>query len=175
MREFLGLDTSNYTTSCAIFDAESGTVRQAKKLLPVKAGMAGLRQSDAVFHHTRQLPEVIQTLLPNPPQNLTGIGVTTRPRNIEGSYMPCFLCGKTMAYGMAAVTGVPVYETSHQIGHILAALYSAKKLSFLKAPFLALPCERWNNRLFALRTRYRFVLEHYTSWNVIRLESWAGN
>ena len=137
MREFLGLDTSNYTTSCAIFDAENGTVRQAKKLLPVKSGMAGLRQSDAVFHHTRQLPEVIQTLLPNPPQNLTGIGVTTRPRNIEGSYMPCFLCGKTMAYGMAAVTGVPVYETSHQIGHILAALYSAKKLSFLKAPFLA--------------------------------------
>lgn len=30
MREFLGLDTSNYTTSCAIFDAENGTVRQAK-------------------------------------------------------------------------------------------------------------------------------------------------
>ena len=69
MREFLGLDTSNYTTSCAIFDAENGTVRQAKKLLPVKSGMAGLRQSDAVFHHTRQLPEVIQTLLPNPTQN----------------------------------------------------------------------------------------------------------
>ena len=63
MREFLGLDTSNYTTSCAIFDAENGTVRQAKKLLPVKAGMAGLRQSDAVFHHTRQLPEVIQNII----------------------------------------------------------------------------------------------------------------
>lgn len=76
MREFLGLDTSNYTTSCAIFDAENGTVRQAKNFA-CKAGMAGLRQSDAVFHHTRQLPEVIQTLLPNPPQNLTGIGVTT--------------------------------------------------------------------------------------------------
>ena len=67
MREFLGLDTSNYTTSCALLDTESGQVRQAKKLLPVKAGMAGLRQSDAVFHHTRQLPEVLQTLLPEPP------------------------------------------------------------------------------------------------------------
>ena len=126
MREFLGLDTSNYTTSCAIFDAESGTVRQAKKLLPVKSGMAGLRQSDAVFHHTRQLPEVIQTLLPNPPQNLTGIGVTTRPRNIEGSYMPCFLAGKAAATAAASAAGVPLFAFSHQAGHIMAALKSCE-------------------------------------------------
>ncbi len=137
MREFLGLDTSNYTTSCAILDAESGQVQQAKKLLPVKAGMAGLRQSDAVFHHTRQLPEVLQMLLPKPPQNLTGIGVTVRPRNIEGSYMPCFLCGKTAASMIGIPAGLPIYETSHQIGHILAALYSANMLSLLQTRFLA--------------------------------------
>lgn len=94
MREFLGLDTSNYTTSCAIFDAENGTVRQSKKLLPVKAGMAGLRQSDAVFHHTRQLPEVIQTLLPNPPQNLTGIGVTIRHATSKALICLAFCVGK---------------------------------------------------------------------------------
>lgn len=137
MREFLGLDTSNYTTSCALLDTESGQVRQAKKLLPVKAGMAGLRQSDAVFHHTRQLPEVLQTLLPEPPQNLTGIGVTVRPRNIEGSYMPCFLCGKTAANMIGISAGLPIYETSHQVGHILAALYSAHMLSLLQTRFLA--------------------------------------
>jgi N6-L-threonylcarbamoyladenine synthase len=137
MREYIGLDTSNYTTSCAILDAEHGTVRQAKKLLPVKAGMAGLRQSDAFFHHTRQLPEVLQTLLPEAPKALAGIGVSVRPRNIEGSYMPCFLCGKAAASAMSVTNGVPVYETSHQVGHILAALYSAGQLSLLQTRFLA--------------------------------------
>ena len=137
MREFLGLDTSNYTTSCALLDTEIGQVRQAKKLLPVKAGMAGLRQSDAVFHHTRQLPDVLQMLLPDPPQNLSGIGVTVRPRNVEGSYMPCFLCGKTAAHMIGISAGLPIYETSHQVGHVLAALYSSQMLSLLQTRFLA--------------------------------------
>lgn len=137
MPEYLGLDTSNYTTSCAVLDIEKNILCQEKKLLPVKNGEAGLRQSDAVFHHTKQLPEVIEKLLPEKLSCLDAIGVSVRPRNIEGSYMPCFLCGQTMAKGIAAVTGVKVYETSHQIGHILAALYSARKLSFIEKPFIA--------------------------------------
>lgn len=137
MPEYIGLDTSNYTTSCAVYDPVSDTLRQEKKLLPVKKGEAGLRQSDAVFHHTKQLPEIIEKLFPSRLNSLEAIGVSVRPRNIKGSYMPCFLCGQTMARGIAAVTGAKVYETSHQIGHILAALYSAKKLSLLKKPFLA--------------------------------------
>ena len=53
MPEYLGVDTSNYTTSCALYDSETGSVIQKKMLLPVKEGEKGLRQSDAVFHHTR--------------------------------------------------------------------------------------------------------------------------
>lgn len=137
MTEFLGLDTSNYTTSCAVWDRESGIMRQEKQLLPVKEGEAGLRQSDAVFHHTKQLPELLERLLPEPLSHLKAIGVSVRPRNAEGSYMPCFLCGQGLAHSIGAVTGARVYETSHQIGHILAALYSAGQLALLAEPFLA--------------------------------------
>lgn len=137
MPEYLGLDTSNYTTSCAVLDTGKNTLTQEKKLLPVKEGEAGLRQSDAVFHHTKQLPEIMEKLLPQSTRCLSAIGVSVRPRNVQGSYMPCFLCGQTMARGIAAVTGVRVYETSHQTGHILAALYSAEKLPLIEKPFLA--------------------------------------
>ena len=134
MADFLGLDTSNYTTSAAIYHSDTGTVTQAKKLLPVKAGQKGLRQSDAVFHHTVQLPEVLGQL---EIEEITAIGVSVRPRSAEGSYMPCFLCGEGTAQMFGQVLKVPVYRTSHQTGHILAALYSAGKLDWLKREFLA--------------------------------------
>ena len=41
---YLGIDTSNYTTSAAIFSADG--IIQEKKLLPVAEGKCGLRQSD---------------------------------------------------------------------------------------------------------------------------------
>ena len=56
----LGLDTSNYTTSAAFFG--DGEMDSRGMILPVKEGEIGLRQSDAVFHHTRQLPEVLSML-----------------------------------------------------------------------------------------------------------------
>ncbi len=57
---YLGIDTSNYTTSAAAY--VNGEIYQAKKLLPVKSGELGLRQSDAVFHHTAQLPLMLERL-----------------------------------------------------------------------------------------------------------------
>lgn len=134
MSEYLGLDTSNYTTSAAIFD---GGIRQLKKLLPVKDGEKGLRQSDALFHHTRQLPELLEELIPK--ANINAIGVSTRPRNIEGSYMPCFMAGETVARSIAAYGGMSLYRTSHQVGHVLAALYSCRRLdlAFGDKPFIA--------------------------------------
>lgn len=137
MSEYLGLDTSNYTTSAAVYDTLSGAVRQRKLLLPVKIGERGLRQSDALFHHVRQLPDVAEELLRG--SNIAAIGVSTRPRNVEGSYMPCFLMGKTAARLLSTAYSVPLYTTSHQVGHILAALYSSKKLELLRSdkPFLA--------------------------------------
>lgn len=134
MSLFLGIDTSNYTTSAAVYDFENNTVVQAKKLLPVKAGEKGLRQSDAVFHHTVQLPEILSQL---DISGISGIGVSTKPRNAEGSYMPCFLCGEGTARMLGQAFQVPVSRTSHQVGHILAALHSADRLSWVKERFLA--------------------------------------
>ncbi len=136
MAVYLGLDTSNYTTSAALYDTDAHTIVQAKKLLPVKPGEKGLRQSDAVFHHTVQLPQMLGQLT-FPETGISGIGVSVRPRNAEGSYMPCFLCGESAADMLGQLGAVPVYKTSHQIGHILAALYSADALQLVKQPFLA--------------------------------------
>lgn len=135
--KILGIDTSNYTTSAALYDTESGAILQAKQLLPVKKGELGLRQSDAVFHHTKQLPEMIKQLFEGNSAKPDAVGVSVRPRNIDGSYMPCFLCGEGLAESLSAVNDIPVYKTSHQIGHILAALYSAERLDFVDRSFIA--------------------------------------
>lgn len=137
MGEYLGLDASNYTTSAAVYDSLSGKIRQNKKLLPVKPGEKGLRQSDALFHHIKQLPEVSEALLEN--SDICAAAASVRPRNVEGSYMPCFLAGETSARLISASRHIPFYPTSHQVGHILAALYSADRLSLLYShkPFIA--------------------------------------
>ena len=138
MAQILGIDTSNYTTSVALLDCKTREILQKKQLLPVKAGEAGLRQSDAVFHHTRQLPvlfEELQSVISH--ETLCAVSVSTRPRNVEGSYMPCFLTGVSVAKAIHTVCHVPLYETSHQIGHILAALYSAGHLEAIQKPFFA--------------------------------------
>lgn len=135
--KILGIDTSNYTTSAALYDTESGEMLQAGKLLPVKKGELGLRQSDAVFHHTKQLPEVIERIFEGKAAIPDAVGVSVRPRNIEGSYMPCFLCGESIADSISRINKIPVYKTSHQTGHILAALYSAGRLDFIKRKFIA--------------------------------------
>lgn len=135
MSFFLGIDTSNYTTSTALYDSVSGVMKQQKRLLPVASGNLGIRQSDAVFHHTRQLPELIEALTSE--VKLDAIGVSVKPRLIEGSYMPCFLCGEGLARSLSALTGTKMYPTSHQVGHILAALYSADRLDMVNREFLA--------------------------------------
>lgn len=138
MPEFLGVDTSNYTTSAAVYVSEEQKIYQAKRLLPVKEGELGLRQSDAVFHHTKQLPEMIEKLFSEHSiSGLTAVSASVRPRNAEGSYMPCFLCGEGLARSLSAIEKIPFYATSHQVGHVLAALYSAKKLELVNQSFIA--------------------------------------
>lgn len=132
----LGIDTSNYTTSCALYDSEKRTVLQKKKLLPVKAGEKGIRQSDAVFHHTVQLPSLMQELFDTEAE-ISAIGVSERPRDAEGSYMPCFLVGLGTARSVGSATGKPVHTFSHQSGHIMAALYSANALELVNEEFIA--------------------------------------
>ena len=129
---YLGFDTSNYTTSVAVYDGVE--IKQAKKVLCVKSGEKGLRQSDAVFQHTVNMPSLLNSLELN---NISAVGVSTRPRNIEGSYMPCFLVGVNTANAVSKAAGVPMYETSHQVGHILASLYSVNRLDLINEQFIA--------------------------------------
>ncbi len=132
---FLGIDTSNYTTSFAFY--ENGKVTQVKQLLPVKDGEKGIRQSDAVFHHTKAYPDLLRQLLSETGNNIEGVGVSVKPTTQEGSYMPCFIVGKGVAEAISLSCGVPVYDFSHQQGHIAAALYSAGKMHLLNQKFLA--------------------------------------
>lgn len=131
---YLGFDTSNYTTSVALFDGEN--VFQSKKLLKVKSGERGLRQSDAVFQHTVNMPEIL-AVLEYDSFKLKAVGVSTRPRNIDGSYMPCFTVGNSVANAVSKFTNAPLYTTSHQVGHILSALYSVNRLDLINQEFIA--------------------------------------
>ncbi len=137
MNGFLGLDTSNYTTSAAFCEGTTGTVTQQKQLLPVKAGEVGLRQNDAVFHHVRQLPEMVEALRREMDGDLLAVAASDRPQERDGSYMPCFLVGAGLARELGALLRIPVHFFTHQQGHVAAALYGADKLSLRHAPFLA--------------------------------------
>ena len=137
MSGFLGIDTSNYTTSVCIYDSESDEVISCRKLLPVKKGEKGLRQSDAVFHHTQQLAPLIEEAFSRFEKKIGGIGVSYAPRTEEGSYMPCFTVGLNTARVLSAVLDVPMYRFSHQQGHIAAALYSIGRLDLIERPHIA--------------------------------------
>ncbi len=132
----IGFDTSNYTTSVAFYDGADGV--NCSQLLPVKQGQLGLRQSDAVFHHTKSLPELSSRLFSLVDAgDIRAIGVSTRPRAVEGSYMPCFLVGYSHARMLAELLNVPLYEVSHQQGHVAASLWSAGRMYLMEQPHLA--------------------------------------
>lgn len=132
----IGFDTSNYTTSIAYYDGNDGI--NCSRLLPVKSGELGLRQSDAVFHHTKSLPELSDRLFSDINCNsIDAVGVSTRPRAVDGSYMPCFVVGYSHAKVLAAALGKPLVEVSHQQGHIAAALWGAGRMDLMEQPHLA--------------------------------------
>lgn len=123
---FVGFDTSNYTTSASICDENGEIIANLKSPLPVSDGARGLRQSDALFAHTKNLPELCDRLK----EALSGyepiaVGCSSRPRSVEGSYMPCFLAGVAAARVFSAANALPTYEFSHQDSHIMAAYYSS--------------------------------------------------
>ena len=128
MREacFLGIDTSNYTTSLAFCTRDGQIAANLKRPLAVKEGERGLRQSDAVFLHTKNLPILFDSARAFFEQYLPlAVGVSAYPRTLQGSYMPCFLAGVTAANVLAVSLGIPCFEFSHQNGHIMAALVSS--------------------------------------------------
>lgn len=118
---FIGIDTSNYTTSTALYDG--ARIENVRKLLSVKSGERGLRQSDALFQHIKQFPELFEELMQKA-ENIKAVGVSTQPRSCDGSYMPVFLAGESFAQAISSALRVPIFKFSHQDGHIMAALYS---------------------------------------------------
>lgn len=140
---FIGIDTSNYTTSAAGL-CSGGEVFCAKRPLEVPPGARGMRQSDALFCHTRDLKEVLSSLFSEMREKkgeicVLGVAASATPRRVEGSYMPCFLAGVSAAAAMAEGTGVPFLTFSHQEGHIEAVRLGAEKNGrcLPDGPFLA--------------------------------------
>ena len=132
----LGLDTSNYTTSAAVFGG--GTAENRGKLLTVPEGALGLRQSDALFQHVKRLHLMVEQLRREGAlDQIAAVGASTRPREVEGSYMPCFLVGEGEGRALAAALGVPFCPCSHQQGHVAAAAWSAGREDLLDKPHLA--------------------------------------
>ena len=134
---FVGIDTSCYTTSLAASFDEN--IISLKKPLKVKAGECGLRQSEAFFQHSKNLPVLFEELKESisfSDFNEVCVTVSSRPRNVDGSYMPVFTAGQGYARSIAAVLGAEYFEVSHQEGHIMSALYSCKKYSITEKPFL---------------------------------------
>ncbi len=134
---YFGIDSSNYRSSAAAIKSDN-TFISSRKLLEVEKGKCGLRQSDAVFLHTKQLPLIVNEVLEGVrDKKIAAISVSSKPRNIDGSYMPCFLSGVSIAKTLATALNVPLFEFSHQEGHIAAALLSANRLDLLDKRFIA--------------------------------------
>ena len=128
MATVLGVDTSNYTTSLAICK-DGEIIAQKRRILDVKEGERGLRQSDAVFAHVKNLPALAKDLMDDCgiyAEKIDAIGYSAYPRDIKGSYMPCFLTGEMLALCLGAICKKEVYKFSHQCGHIAAALYETE-------------------------------------------------
>ncbi len=157
MSVYLGLDTSNYTTSVCLYDSENGSVISKRKLLPVREGELGLRQSDAVFHHVQQLPGLFEEAFAEYAGDIRAIGVSSRPRAVDGSYMPCFTVGLTAARVLSQSMRVPFYTFSHQQGHIAAALYSIGRLDLIDQPHIAFHVSGGTTEALAVNTDGGFL------------------
>ena len=135
---FVGYDTSNYTTSVAVYDTDGRVVANLKQPLSVSSGEHGLRQSDAVFQHVKNLPSLAERVAPYlAGRKILAVGVSERPRDRDGSYMPCFLAGIAAASNAATLAGAPLYRFSHQSGHLSAAIVSSSRFDLFDRPFYA--------------------------------------
>lgn len=135
---YLGIDTSCYTTSIACVE-EKSIVLDERTVLSVPLGGRGLRQSDGLFQHNRNLPALLKRLYASVnPKRIAGVGVSAAPTGAEQSYMPVFLAGILTAEAIAGALSVPLVRTTHQRGHLRAAMYGGNEMLLEKARFLAL-------------------------------------
>ena len=123
---FLGIDTSAYTCAAAVVDDQGGLLTACRRLLPVPAGGRGLQQGTAVFHHVQLLPDLLAAVFNDAAADtIRVVAAATRPRPVEGSYMPVFTVAAGQGKALAAALKVPFLATTHQEGHIAAGLWSA--------------------------------------------------
>ncbi len=122
MRAILGLDTSCYTTSVAAVALDGQVLASVRRLLVVKQGGRGLRQSEGVFQHTENLPVLVRQLKQElPGLEIAAVAASFTPRDVVGSYMPVFTVGSGAAEVISSLMGVPLVRTNHQAGHVAAA------------------------------------------------------
>jgi N6-L-threonylcarbamoyladenine synthase len=132
----LGIDTSNYTTSIAVVDHKNNLIVDHRKILAVKEGARGLRQSDALFQHVVNLPVLFEKISElNLSTHIKTISISSRPRPVEGSYMPVFRASQSFGKAIAYTLNCEYKEFSHQEGHIEAAKWSIDKK--LESEFIA--------------------------------------
>jgi len=137
MKAVLGIDTSCYTTSAALVTVSGRLIASSRRLLTVEAGERGLQQSQGLFQHVRNLPDMIADVMKKAPDvQIAAVSASTRPRPAEDSYMPVFRAGESQARAAAALLCVPFYPVSHQEGHVRAALVGSE--IDRSQPFLAL-------------------------------------
>ncbi len=147
---YIGIDTSNYTSSSA---AVGDICVSRRQILDVKKGERGIRQSEGVFMHMKLLPVMYaETVKGLDLSRVRAVGVSVKPRNAEGSYMPVFLAGYGFAKVIADTLGVPLIEFSHQDGHIMAGIYSAHADELLEGEFLSVHLSGGTTEI--LKSRY---------------------
>lgn len=116
---FLAFDTSCYTTSAAV--VSGGQALYDKRImLSVEKGGRGLRQSEAVFQHIKNLKSIF-TDSPMEHYKIAGVSCSEKPRPRDDSYMPVFCVGESAALACAAALGAKHYALTHQHGHIYSA------------------------------------------------------
>ena len=121
----LALDTSCYMTSAALMAADGRLLSDKRRLLNVPAGSTGLRQADALYQHFSALPELLAELLLDVDVTaIDAVAAATRPRSVEGSFMPVFEAAANYGKVLSLAWGKPLYAFSHQDGHLAAALWS---------------------------------------------------
>ncbi|MFZ7131086.1 MAG: hypothetical protein ACOWWR_01870 [Eubacteriales bacterium] len=154
---FLGIDTSNYTSSFALIDEVGTVLEDVRIMLSVKNGQKGLRQSDAVFQHIQNLEKISTALKKYDKNNLQAIAASITPRSVEDSYMPVFTVSKNIGLLLASVLNVPYYKTTHQLGHIRNAM--AFSNVDVQKPFIAIHFSGGTSEVLSVHVENRVIIE----------------
>ncbi len=130
---FIGIDTSCYTTSLAVCSIAGDILLHKRVMLPVGKNEKGLRQSDAVFLHIKNIQEMMLENKLGRLGRIRAVAASAAPRPQQGSYMPVFQVSKSIGASIASAADALFFESTHQHAHIHAALIG----NDIKFPFLA--------------------------------------